>query len=180
MIKILSVLTVGCTVFLSAAHSTHALLAFLATQAKVSSPAEEMQLLKKLKVNDIELVYREEGNGATVLFVHGFAGDWPTWEPLRPFISHKYHYVSLSRRYHYPNKWTDDGKNYSPAYFRYREQRLLSCLPKTTVVAVIPSAHHEWYVVNPKASAKAILNFLADQRQTKPVDQPPGQTDVGQ
>jgi pimeloyl-ACP methyl ester carboxylesterase len=300
------------------------LLAFLGTRqsTNANSPAEGM-LLKKLKVNDIELAYREEGNGATVLFVHGSTGDWRTWEPLRPFISDKYHYVSLSRRYHYPNRWTDDGKNYSmtqhvedlaafirvlnvgkvhlvgnsgggrivghvalkypelvrsvvmgesglisptspegraavasfqennekvlaamkagdakkamrlhydaiagqqgaweklplerqrqrldnattviptligsaipvtceelnalsvpalviggeksPAYFRYRDERLLSCLPRTTRVAVIPGAHHEWYAVNPEASAKAILNFLADQRQAQPVDQP--------
>ncbi len=72
----------------------------------------EMQV-KTLKVNDVELAYVEEGKGETVVFVHGFAGDWRTWEPLRPFISERYHYVSLSRRYHYPNRWSDAGKNYS-------------------------------------------------------------------
>ncbi len=73
---------------------------------------DEMQV-KKLKVSDVELAYVEEGKGETVVFVHGFAGDWRTWESLRPFISDKYHHVSLSRRYHYPNRWTDDGRNYS-------------------------------------------------------------------
>jgi esterase len=34
---------------------------------------------------------------------------------LRPFISGKFHYVTLSRRYHYPNPWMDDGKNYTMA-----------------------------------------------------------------
>jgi pimeloyl-ACP methyl ester carboxylesterase len=75
----------------------------------------EMQV-KKLKVNDVELAYVEEGKGATVVFVHGGGvGDWASWEKLRPLISRKFHYVSLSRRYHYPNPWMDDGKNYTMA-----------------------------------------------------------------
>ena len=269
--------------------------------------------VKKLKVNNVELSYVEEGSGDTVILVHGFTGDWRSGDPLRPFISEKYHYVSLSRRYHYPNARISDGQNYtttqhgedlaafiralnvgkvhlvgnsgggrivcyvalkypelvrsvvmgeasiiasdsaegkaaqtaaqensakvlaamkagdatramrlhydaiagehgaweklprerrrqrldnastviptltgsgaipvtceelgaltvpalvvggekSPADFRYRNEALLRCLPKTTAAAVIPGAHHEWYAVNPEASAKAILTFLA-------------------
>jgi non-heme chloroperoxidase len=70
--------------------------------------------VKMLKVNDdVELAYAEEGKGDAVVFVHGALGDWRTWEDLRSFISERYHYVSLSRRYHYPNQWADDGKHYS-------------------------------------------------------------------
>jgi pimeloyl-ACP methyl ester carboxylesterase len=69
-----------------------------------------------LKVNNVELAYVEEGKGETVVFVHGGGvGDWASWERLRPFISGKFHYVSLSRRYHYPNPWLDDGKNHTMA-----------------------------------------------------------------
>ena len=75
----------------------------------------EMQV-KKLKVNDVELAYVEEGKGETVVFVHGGGvGDWASWEKLRPLISGEFHYVSLSRRYHYPNPWIDDGRNYTMA-----------------------------------------------------------------
>jgi len=93
-----------------------ALLAFLsAGQSTTYGSTEEMQV-KKLKVNDVELAYIEEGKGPTVVFVHGGGvGDLLSWEGLRPFISEKYHYVSLSRRYHYPNKWPDDGRNYTTA-----------------------------------------------------------------
>ena len=35
------------------------------------------------------------------------------WEGLRPLVAEKYHFVSLSLRYHYPNAWADDGRNYS-------------------------------------------------------------------
>ena len=69
--------------------------------------------IKTLNVNGDDLAYVEQGQGDTVVFIHGGAGDWRTWEGLRPFIARKYHYVALSRRYHYPNKWLDDGKSYS-------------------------------------------------------------------
>jgi pimeloyl-ACP methyl ester carboxylesterase len=71
--------------------------------------------VKRLKVADVELAYIEEGKGDTVVFVHGALGDWRSWDSLRPFITEKYHYVSLSRRYHYPNPWPDDGGNDSMA-----------------------------------------------------------------
>jgi pimeloyl-ACP methyl ester carboxylesterase len=69
--------------------------------------------VKKMGVNGFELSYVEEGKGDTVVFVHGAGADWRTWEGLRPIMSNKYHYVALSRRYHYPNAWTDDGTNYT-------------------------------------------------------------------
>ncbi len=45
--------------------------------------------VKRLKVNDAELAYVEEGAGETVVFVHGAAGDWRTWDSLRPLIADK-------------------------------------------------------------------------------------------
>ena len=72
--------------------------------------------VKRLKVNDVELAYVEEGKGDTIVFVHGCCwSDLYNWEPVRPYISEKFHYVSLSRRYHYPNPWLDDGQNYTMA-----------------------------------------------------------------
>jgi pimeloyl-ACP methyl ester carboxylesterase len=86
-----------------------------AWQAAPQRSTEAMQV-KQLKVNEVELAYVEEGKGDTIVFVHGGGiGDLYTWEPLRPFISGKFHYVSLSRRYHYPNPWMDDGTNYTMA-----------------------------------------------------------------
>jgi len=69
--------------------------------------------VKKLKVNRTTLAYVEQGSGDTVVFVHGASGDWRTWEGLRPYIVEKYHYIALSRRYHYPNSWADEGQQYS-------------------------------------------------------------------
>lgn len=88
---------------------------FYAWQTAPHRPSGEMQV-KTLKVNDVDLAYVEEGKGETVVFVHGGGvGDWRFWEPVRPFISAKFHYVSLSRRYHHPNPWLDDGRNYTMA-----------------------------------------------------------------
>lgn len=71
--------------------------------------------VKTLTANGVQLAYVEEGKGDTVVFVHGACGDWRTWEGVRPIIAKKYHFVALSRRYHYPNAWTDDGNNYTMA-----------------------------------------------------------------
>lgn len=75
-------------------------------------PTESMQV-KKMMIDGTELAYVEEGSGPTVLFVHGASGDWRTWDGLRPYLSPKYRFVSVSRRYHYPNNWSDDGGKYT-------------------------------------------------------------------
>jgi pimeloyl-ACP methyl ester carboxylesterase len=61
----------------------------------------------------VDLAYVEEGTGPAVLFVHGAFGDWRTWDGLRSYVAPQYRFVSMSRRYHYPNAWPDDGKSYS-------------------------------------------------------------------
>lgn len=81
-------------------------------QSLAPVPTESMTV-KQLRVNGVDLAYVEEGAGSTVVFVHGASGDWRTWEGVRPYVSPKYRYVSMSRRYHYPNAWTDDGRHYS-------------------------------------------------------------------
>jgi pimeloyl-ACP methyl ester carboxylesterase len=77
-------------------------------------PAETM-IVRQMSVNGTNLAYVEQGKGSTIVFVHGAFGDWRNWEGMRPSIAEKYHFVALSLRYHYPNAWTDDGRNYSLA-----------------------------------------------------------------
>jgi pimeloyl-ACP methyl ester carboxylesterase len=69
--------------------------------------------VKHMKVNGGDLAYVEEGSGVTVLFVHGAGGDWRTWDVLRRYVSSRYRFVSVSRRYHFPNAWADDGRHYT-------------------------------------------------------------------
>jgi pimeloyl-ACP methyl ester carboxylesterase len=89
------------------------LTALLAACQGASHRTTESMEIKRIRVNDTELAYVEEGRGETVLFVHGPSGDWRTWDNLRPYIAEKYHYVALSCRYHFPNVWRGDGKDYS-------------------------------------------------------------------
>lgn len=71
--------------------------------------------VRTMRLYDTELAYVEQGSGAIVLFVHGSVCDWRAWESLRPLVAPRYRYVSLSRRYHYPNTWGDKGEKYSRA-----------------------------------------------------------------
>ncbi|GGC66905.1 alpha/beta fold hydrolase [Undibacterium terreum] len=68
---------------------------------------------KALSIGDTELAYVEQGTGIPIVFVHGAGGDWRTFDPLREFIAPKYRYISYSRRYHYPNAWSDQGQQYT-------------------------------------------------------------------
>lgn len=70
-------------------------------------------LVKQMMVNSTTLAYVEEGDGPTVLFIHGAAGDWRNWEGLRPHISPRFRFVSLSRRCHFPNSCNDAGSQSS-------------------------------------------------------------------
>jgi hypothetical protein len=51
------------------------------------------------------------------------------------------------------------GEN-TRANFRYGNETLIGCLPKTTATAIIPGAPHTWYAVNP-AGARAVLAFIS-------------------
>jgi pimeloyl-ACP methyl ester carboxylesterase len=75
--------------------------------------AAEQPALKRIQVNGTELTYAEQGRGTPVVFVHGSAGDWRIWEEQRPVVSGRYRFVAYSRRYHAPNAWAGDGKDYS-------------------------------------------------------------------
>lgn len=81
-------------------------------QSVVPRSTESLEV-KQMRINGADFAYIEEGKGVTVVVIHGAVGDWRTYEGVRPWISSKYHYVSYSRRYHYPNAWTDDGSKYN-------------------------------------------------------------------
>lgn len=74
---------------------------------------DEIQNVKKIKVNGTELAYIEEGEGIPVILVHGSVGDFRTWNFQMDDFSKHFRVISYSRRYHYPNKWNGNGKDYS-------------------------------------------------------------------
>ena len=56
-----------------------------------------------IEVNGAELTYVEQGNGDSVLFVHGTLGDYRAWGyQMEPF-SQRYRAIACSRRRHWPN-----------------------------------------------------------------------------
>ena len=67
----------------------------------------------KVHLDDADVAYVADGSGVPIVFVHGAGGDWRTFDPLRPFIAEQARYISYSRRYHYPNEWTDGGEKYT-------------------------------------------------------------------
>ncbi len=86
---------------------------FMAGCQSIGPVSTEAMPVKQLRVNETDLAYVEQGTGTPVVFVHGASGDWRTWDGLRIDIASSHRYISMSRRYHHPNAWADDGKNYT-------------------------------------------------------------------
>lgn len=62
--------------------------------------------VRKIAVNGVELSYVEEGNGESVVMVHGYFGDYRTWAfQMGPFAK-TYRTIAYSLRYNYPHKGT--------------------------------------------------------------------------
>jgi non-heme chloroperoxidase len=61
------------------------------------------------------LTFVSEGSGPPVLFVHGNIADLRVWSGQRGPGLKGYEVVSYSRRYHYPNAWAGNGKDYTEA-----------------------------------------------------------------
>ena len=69
--------------------------------------------LKRMRVNDVDLGYVEQGHGTPVLFVHGASSDHRLWHAQREVFSRAYRFIALDQRYHGSGRWTDDGQHYS-------------------------------------------------------------------
>jgi pimeloyl-ACP methyl ester carboxylesterase len=83
----------------------------LAQQAnKVDQPT-----VKQMTLEPVTLSYLEQGQGETVVFVHGAFADHRTWEEQREAVAKDYRYVALDQRYYGNSPWTDDGSNHTLA-----------------------------------------------------------------
>jgi non-heme chloroperoxidase len=60
-------------------------------------------LIKKVRVNGVELHYLDKGSGIPVVLIHGGLGDYREWNPQMERISSHYRVIAYSRRYNYPN-----------------------------------------------------------------------------
>jgi len=59
---------------------------------------------RTVDVDGAALAYREHGEGAPLVFVHGSASDLRTWEQQLPTIGRSYRAIAYSRRYARPNE----------------------------------------------------------------------------
>lgn len=60
--------------------------------------------VRTVDVDGAALAYREHGEGAPLVFVHGSASDLRTWEQQLPTIGRSYRAIAYSRRYARPNE----------------------------------------------------------------------------
>jgi len=68
---------------------------------------------KKIVIDGAELSYIDQGSGVPLVLVHGSLNDLRTWALQMGPFSKRYHTIAISRRYHYPNAFADDGWDYS-------------------------------------------------------------------
>jgi len=57
------------------------------------------------------LFYLERGHGQPVILIHGALSDFRIWQFQIQSFAEKFHVVSYSRRYAYPNQWPGDGED---------------------------------------------------------------------
>jgi pimeloyl-ACP methyl ester carboxylesterase len=58
-----------------------------------------------------KLFYLERGHGQPVILIHGTLNDFRVWQFQIESFAQKFHVVSYSRRYAYPNQWPGDGED---------------------------------------------------------------------
>ncbi|MGD8709091.1 MAG: alpha/beta hydrolase [Ectothiorhodospiraceae bacterium] len=66
-----------------------------------------------LNINGATLEFRETGRGEPLLFVHGSASDWRTWQRQMEHFGRQYRVMAYSRRYHWPNTPIPEGADYA-------------------------------------------------------------------
>ena len=57
------------------------------------------------------MFYLERGHGQPVILIHGTLSDFRFWQFQIESFAQKFHVVSYSRRYAYPNQWPGDGED---------------------------------------------------------------------
>lgn len=67
----------------------------------------------RVRVNGIDLSYIEAGHGDPLILLHGGAFDYRGWAPQWDSLVRKFHVISYSRRYNFPNKNALITANYS-------------------------------------------------------------------
>jgi pimeloyl-ACP methyl ester carboxylesterase len=60
----------------------------------------------------VKMYYEDTGEGAPIVFVHEFAGDYRSWEPQVRFFSHTFRVITFNARGYPPSDCPDDPAKY--------------------------------------------------------------------
>src|SRR5437879_12815275 len=69
--------------------------------------------MPKARVNGVNLFYEETGQGAPLVFVHEFAGDYASWHLQVRFLSRRYRTIAFNARGYPPSDVPEDPGAYS-------------------------------------------------------------------
>lgn len=69
--------------------------------------------MTKLHLESTTLECHEQGSGLPVVFIHGSASDYRTWDKQERVFAQRFRTLTYSRRYHWPNESIADGAEYS-------------------------------------------------------------------
>ena len=69
--------------------------------------------MPKARVNGVNLFYEETGQGAPLVFVHEFAGDYASWHLQVRFLSRRYRTIAFNARGYPPSDVPEDPAAYS-------------------------------------------------------------------
>ena len=102
MTTLLRPLVIACVVLVSGCQALQT--------SKVGPPT-----VRQATVEGVNLKYVEQGQGATVVFVHGAFSDHRVWEAQREAVAQGYRFIALDQRYFGNAPWPDTGSKYSVA-----------------------------------------------------------------
>ena len=71
--------------------------------------------LKQAHLDEAIVNYLEQGQGETVIFVHGSFADHRIWEGQRTAFAPRYRYIAIDQRYFGMAPWSDSGNRFSVA-----------------------------------------------------------------
>jgi len=71
--------------------------------------------IHRISIRGVSIEYDERGNASKdpLIFIHGSASDYRTWEAQMDAFAQKYHVFAYSRRAHYPNPYVEYLPDYS-------------------------------------------------------------------
>lgn len=69
--------------------------------------------MKTVQINNCDFPYVEEGDGNSVVLVHGSISDYRTWDNQITVFGKQFHTIAYSRRYHYPSPSKEITSDYT-------------------------------------------------------------------